>query len=230
MAIELATDFFRGLSQCQTDEERKRYRDEWRRMFDDERADIEEGASPEQRARRKRTLQAFKEIAVGLNAAGNPKKFCRLVLVGFEDIPGFIDLFMDEFVMILKGDTLKRKSKPRKWTPDLITEARTLCAELKPRMRALKQFYNRNSKSGAWQRHIAIEDAQEHPEGPKLPQSIIAGLPFNLPRDLAHEWTAAELNRRHRGLGATADYLRRFVLNNHHSAKAEAKAEQSASL
>lgn len=117
----------------------------------------------------------------------------------------------------------KRKSKPRKWTPELIAEAAALFVRRHRRVKKAKKFYNQKLVKGSkvWPKLV-------HDNDPKLPESIINEFPFKPPRELAREWTAADLNSRHSGLAATADSLRPYLKKSSRVPNAGAKAETPA--
>jgi hypothetical protein len=135
---------------------------------------------------------------------------------GLDLCPGLLDHFIDELAMLLKGQ-MKRKSEPRKWTTHTVSEARALYKDFHARVREARQFCNRNKRSTG--QTAAQEDARLHPKRPKMPKEVIVELKRDgartckSPATLAHEWTALTLNRTHPGLNATAEYLRRHILN-----------------
>jgi hypothetical protein len=122
----------------------------------------------------------------------------------FDDIVLGFKLFLKERMGI------RRNSQPRKRTPDLAREADQLFRERHQRIRAAAKDYTKHKGSPAWPNHIALED-KKRPGKPKIPLIRIKQLADHSPREIALEWAAEEMNRRHSELGATANTIRSFL-------------------
>lgn len=176
------------------------------------------------------TLNKFRRAAQSLSPR-QQQNLCRVALNVIGDCPALVDFFNDELVILLKGQ-LKRKSEPKKWTSELIAEAQGFYHEFHHRTREARKFCNRNPQSTG--ESAASEDARLHPGRPTMPAAITAELQrrgsraLKSPAELAREWTAKELNRKHRGLRSTPDYLRRHVLNADIKADSNGKVEAGA--
>jgi len=121
--------------------------------------------------------------------------------------------------ILLKGE-LHIRREPKKWTPEIVSEAKQLFATRHQRLRAAKKDYNSHKSKNAWRKHVALDD-NNRPGQPKLPEEIIDELPFQMPAEIAATWTANDLNKKFPELNATASYLKRYIL----SSKAATKAE-----
>lgn len=108
--------------------------------------------------------------------------------------------------------TSKRFSRKRTLTSDLTTQACTLYSERHDRLRAAAKDYtvHKRRHPTEWSRHVARDD-KDRPGKPKIPAEILKQLPFKAERELALEWTAEEMNRRHSNLGATANTIRTLL-------------------
>lgn len=133
-----------------------------------------------------------------------------------------LPMFQNAGMAILDPQTfaLRKQRRPLKRTPDLTLEARKLFRERHERVRAAKQDYTKHKGSASWPKHVALED-QKRPRKPKIPSEMISLLPFKSPREIALEWTAAEMGRRHPDLGATSNTIRNLLkagtnTDNHH--------------
>lgn len=108
---------------------------------------------------------------------------------------------------------VKRRTKPRTWTPELVTEARKLLAELRARVWQGRKFCTRNKQCTG--ESAAHEDRKHYRKRPKMPNEVIAQLPrtrsSKRPVDIAYEWVAIELNRRHSGLFVTAEAVKKKI-------------------
>lgn len=124
-----------------------------------------------------------------------------------EEIADIVGMFKSYLKYRIGG---RRNGKPRKRTAILADEAARLFKPRHERVRAAKKDHTTHKSSAAWKKHVAIED-QKRLGSPKLPAELISQLPFKPARELALEWTAQELNKRHENLGATAHTVRALV-------------------
>lgn len=126
------------------------------------------------------------------------------------DKDDFDDLVLGFKLYLKQRLGIRRNTKPRKRTPEIALEADQLFRERHLRIRAAAKDYTRHKRSPAWTNHIALED-KKRPGKPKIPMVRIKQLSDHSPREIALEWSAEEMNRRHSELGATANTIRSFL-------------------
>jgi len=204
-------DHWNGLTDAQRTEEARHGR-QWLDEF--ERTELTSEEQAEVEALRREYEAAAKALA------SHPEKqihLCVAALAAFSTPHAAVlrQQFTKEFITLLTG-RLKRKSEPRKWTSDIVAEAQALFREFHTRAREARSFCNKHSRATG--KAAANYDAELNPRKPRIPKELINDLPRHKssasksPQEIAIEWTAMELNRRHKKLGATVSYLRRHVL------------------
>jgi len=184
--------------------------------------------TPEDQVATQAVRRVYKELAK--NICKDPKKRIELCTVALQSFSGehaavLLSEFTEELTTLIRGN-LERKSEPRKWTGEIVLEAQTLFLEFHKRTREARKYCNRNPRTTG--QGAADEDRRQNPKRPKMPREIIDDLPrrksnaSKQAKEIATEWTAIELNRRHPDLKASPGYLGRRILK----IKADVKADR----
>lgn len=159
-------------------------------------------------------LAVVDAVADGLRSLEDAEKI-RFVRKASIDMITTWDTLLEDHVLqdalkaILSNDKFARK---RKITPDLSTEAKVLYSARHARLRSAAKDYtvHKHRHPTSWAKHV-IRDDEDRPGKPKIPPEFISQLPLKAERELALEWTATDLNRRYRSLGATANTVRTLL-------------------
>jgi hypothetical protein len=148
----------------------------------------------------------------------------KLAIQAIVEHEGFVDYpsYQEAVKVLITSDKFSRK---RTLTPDLDADAFALYSERHARLRAAAKDYTvyKHRYCTEWAKYVARDD-EDRPGKPKIPSEFLKQLPFKAEREIALEWTAAEMNRRHAKLGATANTIRTLLKR----AKAVVKSEANA--
>jgi hypothetical protein len=139
------------------------------------------------------------------------KEFHALIHDALENAIELLSRPLGSKTALRKQFGLKRKSTPRKWTPEVEGEAIRLYSNFHNRVKVAKKTYTRNRRSSSWQELVALEDKALHRGQLEMPSSVIAGFALKSPSELAEEWAAAQLNRKHESLNVTPGRLHKIL-------------------